>query len=80
MRTFTEKLLTYATGTGVEYQDMPVVRSIVKEAAASQNKFSVIVMGIVNSDMFETNVKPASAATVAAARREQQAATKQQSR
>jgi hypothetical protein len=81
MRTFTEKLLTYATGAGVEYQDMPVVRSIVKEAAASQNKFSAVVMGIVNSDMFQTNLKPApAAATVAAGRGEQQATNKQQSR
>ena len=27
-RTFTEKLLTYGLGRGVEYDDMPVVRSI----------------------------------------------------
>ena len=32
----TEKLLTYALGRGVEYQDMPLVRSIVRDAAAEQ--------------------------------------------
>jgi hypothetical protein len=57
---------------------MPVVRSIVKEAAASQNRLSAVVIGIVNCDMFQTNLKPLPAA-VAAARREQQVATKQPS-
>ena len=33
-RVVTEKLLTYALGRGVEYQDMPMVRSIVRESAA----------------------------------------------
>ena len=36
MRVVTEKLLTYALGRGVEYQDMPLVRSIVRDAAAQQ--------------------------------------------
>ena len=33
VRVVTEKLLTYALGRGVEYQDMPMVRSIVRSAA-----------------------------------------------
>ena len=41
----TEKLLTYALGRGVEYQDMPLVRSIVRDAAASKYRFSSLVMG-----------------------------------
>ena len=36
VRVVTEKLLTYALGRGVEYQDMPLVRSIVRDAAAEQ--------------------------------------------
>src|SRR5580692_3313707 len=32
VRTLTEKLLTYALGRGVEYEDMPVVRAIVRDA------------------------------------------------
>ena len=30
-RVVTEKMLTYALGRGVEYQDMPLVRSIVRD-------------------------------------------------
>ena len=36
VRVVTEKLLTYALGRGVEYQDMPLVRSIVRDAAGEQ--------------------------------------------
>ena len=36
VRVVTEKLLTYALGRGVEYRDMPLVRSIVRDAAPSQ--------------------------------------------
>ena len=50
VRVVTEKLLTYALGRGVEYQDMPLVRSIVRDAAASKYRFSSIVLAIVKSD------------------------------
>ncbi|PWU12437.1 MAG: hypothetical protein C5B51_00655 [Terriglobia bacterium] len=59
VRTFTEKLLTYGLGRGVEYQDMPVVRSIVRESAAGDYKFSALVLGIVRSEPFQMNRKPA---------------------
>ena len=49
VRVVTEKLLTYALGRGVEYPDMPLVRSIVRDAAASDYRFSSLVMGIVKS-------------------------------
>jgi hypothetical protein len=57
VRVVTEKLLIYALGRGVEYQDMPMVRSIVRDAAASQYKFSSIVLGIVKSAPFQMNQK-----------------------
>jgi hypothetical protein len=57
-RTITEKLLTYARGRGVEYQDMPAVRAIVRNAASDDYRFSAIVEGIVNSDAFQMNRKP----------------------
>jgi hypothetical protein len=57
VRVLTEKLLTYAIGRGVEYQDMPMVRSIVRNASASKYRFSALVMGIVKSDMFQMNQK-----------------------
>ena len=57
VRVVTEKLLTYALGRGVEYQDMPLVRSIVRDAAASNYRFSSIVLGIVKSAPFQMNTK-----------------------
>ena len=37
VKTLTTKLLTYALGRGVEYYDMPAVRSIMREAARAQS-------------------------------------------
>jgi hypothetical protein len=53
----TEKLMVYALGRGVEYYDMPVVRSIMREAARNNYRFSSIVMGIVKSAPFQMKVK-----------------------
>ncbi len=50
--TFTEKLLTYALGRGLDYRDMPAVRSIVRSAAANNYRFSSLVLGIVHSTPF----------------------------
>ena len=58
VRTMTEKLLTYALGRGVEYGDMPLVRSIVHQAEHNHYRFSAIVLGIVNSDAFQMNRRP----------------------
>jgi hypothetical protein len=51
--TFTEKLLTYALGRGVEYYDAPSVRGIVRQASGNGYKFSSFILGIVNSTPFE---------------------------
>ena len=51
--TMTEKLMTYALGRGLEYYDMPVVRSIARDAARNDYRFSSIVMGIVKSTPFQ---------------------------
>jgi len=59
VRVVTEKLLTYALGRGVEYQDMPMVRSIVRDSAPSRYRFSSLVLGIVKSDPFQMNMKTA---------------------
>jgi hypothetical protein len=50
--TMTEKLMTYALGRGVDYYDEPAVRAILRDARASDYKFSSIVLGIVNSTPF----------------------------
>jgi hypothetical protein len=59
LRTVTEKLLTYALGRGVEYDDMPTVRSIVREAGKNGYRLSSIVMEIVKSGPFQMNRKAA---------------------
>jgi hypothetical protein len=55
----TEKLLTYAIGRGLEYEDMPLVRSITRQAAADDYRFSSLLMGVIASPAFTMNVKAA---------------------
>jgi len=56
-RFMTEKLLSYAMGRGVEYFDMPVVRSIVNTAEPDNYRFSTLVTNIVKSDPFQMRTK-----------------------
>ena len=51
--TTTEKLLTYAIGRGVEDDDAPAVRGIVRAARGNDYRFSSLVLGIVNSTPFQ---------------------------
>ncbi|MDQ6701367.1 MAG: DUF1592 domain-containing protein [Acidobacteriota bacterium] len=51
--TFSEKLLTYALGRGVEYYDAPAIRAVVREARANDFRFSSIIAGIVSSTPFQ---------------------------
>ncbi|MSV34745.1 MAG: DUF1592 domain-containing protein [Bryobacterales bacterium] len=51
--TFTEKMMTYALGRGVEYYDAPAVRKIVADAKAKDFKFSSVILGIANSTPFQ---------------------------
>ena len=53
LTTVTEKLLAYALGRGVGYRDMPAVRSIVREAAAEDYRWSAVILGIVESVPFQ---------------------------
>ncbi len=52
VQTFTEKLMLFALGRRIEYQDMPAIRQIVREAAVDNYRFSSLVLGIVNSEQF----------------------------
>jgi hypothetical protein len=58
VRTMTEKLLTYALGRGVDYRDMPTIRSIVRESGRNDYRFSSLVVGIVASAPFQMRAKP----------------------
>jgi hypothetical protein len=53
VETFTERLLTYALGRGVEQYDYPVVRKIVREAQPNDYRWSAIILGIVKSKPFQ---------------------------
>src|SRR5690606_492848 len=52
-----EKLLTYALGRGVTYQDMPIVRSIVREAAEHEHRLDAMIVAVVRSTAFRMNTK-----------------------
>ena len=58
--TSTEKLLTYALGRAVHYYDMPAIRSVIRDAARNDYRFSSLVLGIVKSAPFQMKVKKAS--------------------
>src|SRR5690606_39312501 len=66
-QTLTEKLMTYALGRVLEWQDMPAVRAIVADAARKDYRFSAIVMGIVQSPQFQMNTMPGARDAVAGA-------------
>ena len=53
VETVTEKLLTYALGRGVEYYDGPAVRGIARGAAASDYRWTSMILGVVESTPFQ---------------------------
>ena len=54
--TATEKLMTYALGRPMHYFDLPTVRAIVRRASKENNRFSSLVLGIIDSDAFQKRV------------------------
>ena len=69
VRVVAEKLLTYGLGRGVEAPDMPLVRSLVRGAAAADYRFSTLVLGVVRSAPFQNNIKGGDVAQQTAAAR-----------
>jgi len=65
--TFTEKLLTYALGRGLEYYDMPAVRKILTGTAPDGYRIQSIILGVVDSYPFRyrANAVPPPSATAA---------------
>ena len=53
VKTVIRKLLTYAVGRGIEYYDLPAVRTIMREAAPSDYRWSSIILGIAKSPPFQ---------------------------
>jgi mono/diheme cytochrome c family protein len=52
-RCFTEKLLTYALGRGLEFYDKPAIEQISQNLVRQGNRFSALVAEIVKSDPFQ---------------------------
>jgi hypothetical protein len=63
VRTLTEKLMTYAIGRSLTATDMPAVRTVVREAARDNYRFSSVVLGIVRSVPFRMRVAAPAADT-----------------
>jgi mono/diheme cytochrome c family protein len=53
VETFTERLLTYALGRGIEEYDHPVLRKITRDTAADDHRWSSIILAIINSTPFQ---------------------------
>jgi hypothetical protein len=67
-RVVAERLFTYALGRGVEPPDMPLVGSLVRDAAPSKYRMSSLILGIVKSPTFQMNLKSSDRSTQTAAR------------
>lgn len=57
--TMADKLLMYGIGRETKYSDMPVVRTVMRNAAPDRYRFSELVLGIVKSAPFQMRVKEA---------------------
>ena len=57
VRVSIEKLMTYALGRGLDYQDMPLVRAIARDVGQQDNRFSALVLAVVRSAPFQMNTK-----------------------
>jgi Protein of unknown function (DUF1592)/Protein of unknown function (DUF1588)/Protein of unknown function (DUF1587)/Protein of unknown function (DUF1585)/Protein of unknown function (DUF1595) len=53
VRTITEKMMAYALGRGLDADDQPYVRSVVRNSSRGGHRFSAIVLGIVTSVPFQ---------------------------
>lgn len=52
--TFTQKLMTYALGRGLESYDMPAMRSVIRDAATQNSSIPAFIHAVVNSSQFQT--------------------------
>jgi mono/diheme cytochrome c family protein len=57
VRTLTEKLMTYAVGRGLTATDMPAVRTVVRDSARDQYRFSSVILEIIRSVPFQMRTK-----------------------
>jgi hypothetical protein len=57
-RAFTERLMTYALGRGLEAQDMPAVRAIAARTAQDDYRIRTVILGIAESPAFNLRRTP----------------------
>jgi hypothetical protein len=55
--TLTEKLLIYGLGRGLDYRDMPAVRTILRNASRDNYRFSALILGVVHSAPFQMRME-----------------------
>ena len=68
LRNITQALMTYALGRGIDYGDMPMVRTVLHTAAHDDYRFRSLIEAIAMSDQFRMNVNttiPANGAVMA---------------
>ena len=63
LRNITQALMTYALGRGIDYGDMPMVRSVLRTASHDDYRFRSLIEAIAMSDLFRMNVVAAAAST-----------------
>src|SRR5215471_6563340 len=56
VRTFAGKLLAYGIGRGIEFYDLPAIRKIARNAAHDGDRWSSIILGIVESTPFRFGI------------------------
>jgi hypothetical protein len=57
LRNVTQKMLTYALGRGIEFEDMPLVRKVQAVAAEDGFTFQALIAAVVKSEAFLNNSK-----------------------
>ena len=60
VQSLTEKLMIFGLGRSLRYQDMPLIRAIVRDSAHDHYRFEALVQGIVASAAFRSSAVPRS--------------------
>jgi hypothetical protein len=58
IETFTEKLMTYALGRGIEHYDRPAMRAIIRDAAKQNTTIPAVISALVKSPQFQMRRTP----------------------
>jgi hypothetical protein len=64
---YTESLMTYALGRRIEAADMPMVRKVIRDAAAQDYRMSAFITGVIESPAFQRARVPDKEATTTTA-------------